>query len=327
MQRDNFFDNYKAFLILLVVIGHFTGSFTNENHFMNFLVTSIYCFHMPAFVFVSAYFSNRNNFYKLLKTLFLPYLIFQFIYYLLQNLYENNVNLNLLTPKFSLWFLLSLFCWRVFIDKLIKIKGILPLSILAGVLVGFVNSIGAFGALERTITFLPFFILGYNFNKESFMNHAKKPAVKAASAALLAIILTILYFYCDYIDFDVLIMKYSYAKSDILQWGWLYRLFIYMFSSLFIYLLAVVMPKNRHTFTYIGQRTMSIYLLHGIIYKIAQNSFHMDRWINELKGMLMILLLAILLTFILSLKPFDYLVRKLSSLPVEKLVPFQLSKL
>jgi fucose 4-O-acetylase-like acetyltransferase len=319
MQRDNFFVNYKALLILLVVIGHFTGPFRNESYFFEFLVISIYCFHMPAFVFITGYFSRKNDLLRLVKSLLIPYLLFQVLYYLMNYFFDRNSDFSLLTPNFSLWYLLSLFCWRIMIDKAVKIKGILFLSIAAGVLVGFITGIGAYGTVERTITFFPFFIMGHMFNKDKFIKYAEKLPVKIVSALLLCLLFTYLYFSCESINFNVLLMKYSYEKQDVLQLGWLYRLLVYLFATLFTFLIAVIIPRKKHCYTYIGQRTMSIYLFHGIVYKIAQYGFHMDRYINETGGMLLILLCAVFLTYILSLKPFDYIIKKISSLPLENL--------
>ncbi|WMJ86364.1 acyltransferase family protein [Anaerocolumna sp. MB42-C2] len=320
MNRDSYFDNYRGLLILLVVIGHFAGAFIYKNHLMEFLVITIYGFHMPAFAFISAYFSKKNNLVKLIKTLLIPYFIFQIIYFLFLYYIGRESDLELLQPYFTLWFMLSLFCWRLIIDRIIKIKGILAISYIVAVLAGYVTVIGAFGAIGRTITYLPFFILGYTFNKEKFMKFADRKYIKIGAGIVLTLIFVILYFNSDYIDFDVLIMKYSYVKSDLLQWGWLYRSLVYVFSTVLIYLIAVVIPRNKHWFTYLGQRTMSIYLLHGLIYKFIQYRTNLYDTVDTVIEMLFILLLAIILTFILSLKPFDMLIRKISSVPIEKLL-------
>lgn len=319
MQRDSYFDNFKGLLILLVVIGHFIGAFIYKNHFMDFLVITIYSFHMPAFVFISAYFSKKNNFFKLVKTLLIPYFLFQSIYFIFLYVSGRDSNFSLLQPYFTLWFMLSLFCWRIIIDKIIKIKGIVPISYILAILVGYVTVIGAFGAIGRTITYFPFFILGYTFNKDRFIKFANSTKVKISSIIILISVLIFLYFSCGYINFDVLIMKYSYAKQDLVQWGWVYRTLIYIGSTFLIYLIAVIIPRNKHWFTYLGQRTMSIYFLHGIIYKVIEYQTNLYDSVNTILEMFLILILAIAVTFILSLKPFDTLIKKVSSVPIEKL--------
>jgi len=321
MKRDSYFDNYKGLLIILVVISHFVGAFTGKSHLFTFIVIAIYSFHMPAFVFVSAYFSKNNSLLKLVKTLLIPYVFFQIIYFILAKyMWGREEQFQILSPYFTLWFLLSLFCWRFLIDKIIRIKGILPISFILGILVGFDTTIGGFGSLGKTMRFLPFFILGYTFNKEKFMNFINKRTIKTGSYLLLISIFLSLFFSCDYISIHVLTMKNSYTKVDLLKWGWLYQTFVYIISTLLIYLIATAIPKNRHWYTFLGQRTMSIYLLHGIIYKIIRYQTHLYDNIDTEAGRILVLLFAVFLSFILSLKPFDCLIKRLSTIPIEKLL-------
>ena len=60
-ERDYYFDNLKAVLIFLVVLGHFLLPIYDDA-FLVVLKRLIYVFHMPLFVFVSGYFSK--NIYK-----------------------------------------------------------------------------------------------------------------------------------------------------------------------------------------------------------------------------------------------------------------------
>ena len=60
-ERDYLFDNYKAFLIVLVVVGHFIEVASDDNVVMETTKWIIFSFHMPAFVFISGYFSKKNT--------------------------------------------------------------------------------------------------------------------------------------------------------------------------------------------------------------------------------------------------------------------------
>ena len=57
-ERDYFFDNLKAVLIFLVVLGHFLLPIHGRNYLV-VVKRLIYVFHMPLFVFVSGYFAKR----------------------------------------------------------------------------------------------------------------------------------------------------------------------------------------------------------------------------------------------------------------------------
>ena len=60
-QRDYLFDNYKAFLIILVVVGHFIELTSEDNNLLIAMKWIIFSFHMPAFVFISGYFSREST--------------------------------------------------------------------------------------------------------------------------------------------------------------------------------------------------------------------------------------------------------------------------
>lgn len=77
-QRDYLFDNYKALLIILVVIGHFIEPAYKNNTLLYTLKWLIFSFHMPAFIFISGYFSKRElSFGTLVRKLAVPYVIYE----------------------------------------------------------------------------------------------------------------------------------------------------------------------------------------------------------------------------------------------------------
>ena len=84
MKRSVYFDNAKAILIYLVVLGHLLSGYLGANEYLDTLYLIIYLFHMPAFIVISGHFSRKiksiEDIKKLIKTLFIPYVIFQLIY-------------------------------------------------------------------------------------------------------------------------------------------------------------------------------------------------------------------------------------------------------
>ena len=57
--RDFWFDNAKAFLIILVVVGHMaTGEYSPESETLKNIGKFIYWFHMPVFMIISGRFSR-----------------------------------------------------------------------------------------------------------------------------------------------------------------------------------------------------------------------------------------------------------------------------
>ena len=58
--RSAYWDNIKGFLIILVVFAHCLFAL-QDSPLNNALVDAIYMFHMPAFVFISGYFSKSEH--------------------------------------------------------------------------------------------------------------------------------------------------------------------------------------------------------------------------------------------------------------------------
>lgn len=164
-QRNHHFDNMKGILILCVVLGH-----TISNLFYawtNCLATKylyylIYTFHMPVFIFISGFFSKRHSDYEtyLKKTVsgcLIPYLIFNVLY----ALPSVSDALNVWKPTWIMWYLLSLFSWKILVEVLIKFKHPFLITLVLVPLVGMIPSVGEVLALSRTICFFPYFMAGY----------------------------------------------------------------------------------------------------------------------------------------------------------------------
>ena len=146
-QRSLFWDNYKGILIFLVVFGHmiYTCATNASGGLVRQIFTFIYFFHMPAFVFSSGYFSRseKASSEKAIVRLILYYLVFNsltMVYYTIR--YQQLPQL--LIPYSSYWYLPALIFWRLGIKYLEKVKGILPISILAALLGGDLQCSGAF---------------------------------------------------------------------------------------------------------------------------------------------------------------------------------------
>lgn len=136
-------------------------------------VKGIYAFHMPLFVMLSGYFTKQNpvriQFKKSLKLLKL-FIVFQFIDILLRRIFigETLSVLQCLYPCFALWYLLSLFYWRMLLSVIPQTwnpKWIVMASFLISVSVGFTNIDGIMG-LHRFFSFMPYFMIGHYYGKE-----------------------------------------------------------------------------------------------------------------------------------------------------------------
>ena len=214
-SRDSYFDNLKAILIFLVVLGHIIAPLikSENNNIIRSTYLFIYTFHMPCFIFVSGYFSKKGLTILDLFTKFLvPLIIFQVFYTALEfNLNPRSFKLHkfLLVPFHALWYLASLCFWHLILN-LIPYKNIKHAIILSFLLSLVIGGSGRFGlqlSLSRTFYFLPFFLLGFYLRQNGSSSILKGTNSQKVLFALLMLAV-----------FSALIL-YPYAVSEKMLYG------------------------------------------------------------------------------------------------------------
>lgn len=317
--RDYLFDNCKAFLILMVVLGHFTEGSYQQTEFLYTLKWLIVSFHMPAFIFISGYFSKRElSAGALIRKLGIPYLIYEVIYYLLYTLVLHRpTTLALLFPKFSLWYILALFVWRLITPHVKRIPHHFLLSILAGLLIGCAGSMPSnFLSIPRILVFYPFFLAGMYCDR-SWITRLRGNLSRLISAA--GILAFVAYLILDPwhkgLSVKIFYGRYSYdfLGQDILS-GMLCRLVCYGIGAFMTYAILMLMTERQTFFSYIGTRTMAIYIFHGLIYSCIRRGTPLLDHIDTLPGALLLVTFCIILTGVLSLPQFTAVTSRISSL-------------
>lgn len=327
-SRNYFLDNYKAFLILLVVIGHFIEPCYTNTLFLTVLKWFIFSFHMPAFIFISGYFSKKDmGLEKLIQKLVIPYFVFELLYYFLYVfVIHKETGLYFNRPKFSLWYLMALFFWRIATPYVKKIPGNLFIAITGGLLIGF-TQLGNFFSIPRTLFFYPFFLAGYYFQEswfESIRRHWKAFTVGLASLAGLLggrVLIT-----GQELTPFIFYGRYSYEDMGLTNgWGLLIRLVCYGISFLAIFALCAFIPRKQHFYSILGVRTMPIYLFHGLVYSILKDSRILEKVDFPVETGLL-LGFCVLLTFALATElPYKF-TTWISSFPVRLPKSFSRSK-
>ncbi|MDT2828744.1 MAG: acyltransferase family protein [Enterococcus viikkiensis] len=271
-KRDAYFDNAKLFLMILVVFGHFLQPFINDHAFYNDLYYFIFTFHMPAFILISGYFakSGPKPISKLAKKLLLPYVFFQLVYsgyYTVIGL-QDAFKLELGTPQWSLWFLLSLFCWNLLLHltRRFSVKQVLIGSVIVAILGGYFPIFDHFLAVQRTLTFFPYFMVGYWLPKTSIEKLKQYPK-KWLSLVLFGGLFL-------FIQGNDLMNKYwvfgskpyqDYLNQPLL--GGPQRLLFFVVGIIGITAFLLLIPKRQYFFSHWGKNTLTVYLLHGFLVK------------------------------------------------------------
>lgn len=309
-NRNYHFDNVKALLIFLVVFGHLIEPLRDIRIFSTAYFV-IYSFHMPLFVFISGYFSKPST--KGLKRISLLFLKYEIIYALIYVVLFGGSSASsggtildtlayALQPIWVLWFLLSLISWKLLLIAYEKHP--IAIGIIIGLIIGF-NFIPfnfRILSLGRTLSFFPYFLLGYLANKHKF-DFSRLGQSKTISFYLIALLILFWQLYSTKATSELL-----YGTNSLVDQSYSFlALALFKFNS---YLVAIassiiilrIVPKTENSFTHIGVQTMPIFILHGIfiLFLTRINFFERLQSFSSIISFIILLVLSVLLTLFLK---------------------------
>ena len=305
--REAYWDNLKLILIFLVVLGHFILP-----AFPDGTVTRwIYLFHMPAFVFVSGFFSKsfvakEGKTYKLLGFL-VAFFAFTFCVWVIEFIFTHRISpRTILVVPGAPWYMLTMFFWYLLIPFVSTLAPIVtfPLSVILALLAGFFPECGDFLALSRTIVLFPFFLVGYYFKPDYLLRI--KLWMRIVGCLFLIAAACVLHYYGDKL---APFLKVVYASSSYqslglsLTKGLLYRSLWFFVSALMTASLICIIPTKRFVFTYIGERTLGIYIVHRLLRDVFKY-LKLYRYLGHGTVLLLLcILLSAVVVLISSMKP------------------------
>jgi len=269
-ERNYLFDNIKAILIFSVVLAHYfkmSDTFALDT-FGGVAYVVSFSYIMQGFLFVSGYFSRNLDKCKstAFQSFLFPYIILMPIMFIIRYLVFGRAHLDFTLPTMALWYLLTLFYYRFLLKYMIRIKKILPISIVISLAAGFIPFLDSTLSLGRTFSFLPFFLMGYYFKEEWIEKLRNIP--KAVGFFVLAVLLGISVFIAfeNLVPLSALYMKASYTSAGLTYLkGIAVRIAILLISSAWIFVFINLAPRRRTFLVNIGQKTMTIYVLHIIV--------------------------------------------------------------
>lgn len=310
--RNYHFDNVKALLIFLVVFGHVIEPLRDIPLFKSTYFI-IYSFHMPLFIFMSGYFAraNTNGLKKLVK-LFIKYeIIYALVYAILfasSGIDTGGQTTNLsaisyiLQPIWVLWFLLSLICWRLLL--IVYEKYPKTLVILVAIVIGF-NFIPfnfRILSLGRTLSFFPYFILGYLAKKHKINYHN---IYRNKTFFFYFSILIIGFWTLFSASFNEELL---YGTTNIFDQDYspfivaLFKVNTYLVAAATSIVVLNLVPRRETVFSEIGVKTLPIFLWHPIIIWLLMriNFFEQIRDFQNVVAFIILFILSLLITLFLK---------------------------
>ena len=303
-ERDYLFDNIKGYLIISVITAHY---FRVSGYFLagtpsRFIYIISFSYIMQAFLFVSGYFSKNVEKCRhgAFKQFIIPYVIFVYLAYFERCILygADKCHVHMFMPTFALWFLVVMFFYRFFIKDLSRIPGIVYICLALYMIAGFIPFLNENMATGRIASFMIFYILGYKMDANMVEKIRSVP--KAAGVITLAVLLAACFAYSRFRfpPVDILLLRGPFAEFGVGPVpGTLWRIGLFAGAMLWIFVFINLMPRKEIWLTTLGQRTMTVYLLHIFVRNLIKYYGVLHSGSPEYYGIIIALIVASLWLF------------------------------
>lgn len=266
-------------LVTVVVIGHALVLVLHEERTPQ-LYDFIYFWHIPAFVLVTGYLSRsfawtRPKLWALFCTIVVPYLIFEWAMLTFRHHYGDHDTTETtmwLDPHWPMWYLSATFLWRMATPILVKHWSAIPLSVVASLAIGTQDAEWTtYLDLQRTIGFLPFFVLGLHLRSKDLQR------VRGRFTPILGLAVVVGLYQLAGHSSEWLVSHGTWPS----RWLWYshpydsfgistgdamwIRFRILVLGVIGTFAVMSLVPRGRSWFTAMGAATLVVYLFHGFV--------------------------------------------------------------
>lgn len=274
MKRIAYFDNVKGILILFILVAHVISLCATYYGYSNKIIKINCLFMLQCFFFISGYFAGKSRsnkkdkIIKQIKTYIIWDILITLYYYF--NLHIISFDKSIILPRYTLWFLITLITYQLmeFVMDKVSWKKMIPISIVVGVISGFIPSIGLELSLARSCTFFPFYAIGY-YSKD--LDIIKLKSNKRWKYIMVISALILLYFLLNNNSlFSLKLLKGAYSYSDISGNNIMLaykRLLSYGVAAIISVGFLYLVPNKESILTRLGRNTLYIYLTQGLVLK------------------------------------------------------------
>ncbi|MHC3472273.1 acyltransferase family protein [Streptomyces sp. 7R007] len=310
-QRDAFFDNAKYLAIVLVAVGHAWEPLRDGSRAVTALYLLVYAFHMPAFIVISGYFSRSFDasparIRRLVTGVAIPYVVFETAYTLFTRWTDQVPDrpVSLLDPLYLTWFLAALFVWRLTTPLWQALRRPLPVALGIAMLATLSPSIGNDLDLQRTLQFLPYFVLGLCLRPEHF-RLVRRWKVRLFAVPVFCCALAGAYWAVPRVSGAWLYHRDSAPELGAPAWsGPLMTAALFGCSLVLVACFLSWVPGRRMWCTALGAGTLYGYLLHGFLAQGAKfRGWYDPAWVHGPAGAVAVTIVAAAAVTVLCTRP------------------------
>lgn len=315
--RDPHWDNVRFLSGTLVLVGHMIEPLGHIDG-MRWLYITSWAMRVPVFVLVAGYFSSAGplgtlELRRLTEAVLAPYLLIGLLHTLQVRLLEGEWKFFTSKPAWGLWFLLSLFVWRLLLPYLAVLRYPLATALAAALVVGYLDDFTHTFSASRTVTFLPFFLLGWKLRQGLAEQLLHASWCRHAAIGVLAVTATAGWFLRYDIDTSWLGMQTPYQDTVSFApvWAWGLRGAVLACAALIALSFIRLVPKRRLPLvTYLGSGGLFVYLLHPLLLRVL---FHFTglTWVGPWPEQVAVLALGCAMAAALASPPVRWLARPL----------------
>ncbi|WP_051681613.1 acyltransferase family protein [Cellulomonas sp. HZM] len=326
-DRHPFWDNAKAVLVTLVVVGHALQPAAAAGVAVaDVLYRWVYLFHMPAFVLVTGVLTaelTTRRAGRLVTGLLAPYVVFQVLQTAEVSLLRGSLApLHLLEPRWTLWFLLAAVLWRLSAPLWTALQPsvAIGLAVVVCLLAGLGDGVGHVLALDDALGFLPFFVAGLVLRSSAWsgrLTTAPRTPVVLAGAVVLAAALVLAAVTRD--AFTSSALQLGFATDDVgatAARGTALRAALLLAAAACVAAVLAVVPRRELTWTSVGRASLYVYLLHPLLLLPLRDG----RWVAGGAVALATALGAVVLALVLASSPVRRVARPFVEPPLDRLL-------
>ncbi len=306
--RDPWLDTARLLAALLIVAWHMSVHIVEYAPAIDIFYYATWPMRVPLYALVAGYFSSAapltpKRSVQLLRNILFVYLIFD-VFHRLHRWWwwGGEFDSDLAEPQYGLWFLLSLFCWRVALPLVSRVRWILPLSIAVALIIGYASDIGYILAASSTLVYFPVFLVGWKLRLRGLHETLNKQWVRTAALVFFLFWFTIVALFYTHFDRQWFAFSSGYQPgagilSPLIRLG---ALTLAVVGSLA--LLSLIPQRRIPWITYLGTGSMYIYLLHPFIVRELRLREYFNS-IDTTMGVIIMFALAITIGLALASPP------------------------